>query len=467
MADLFEYQKPMFNLTENGFSVTNREDFKVFLDEVWQKYKEELPQKYFRENSFDEADEDISKKQPFIYFEADKIKPKNYIGFIKYENYSFYLYPKICEYEYTSIKQEYEEKKDKETKQKLTAKRKQINQMLYLWLRYSDNNILPKIEASLDEIPDYDFMDFLIYSFAKYTSDLLSVSVYQHYEEISEETSFLKGKLNFNEYIKNSAMGKAHKFHCTYDSFEMNNKFNQIIKYTAKMLLNITDKDENKNYLNDIIFKLDEVDDVVCSYNDCEKVYINRFMDDFITVLDYCKLFLKNSVTFNDFGEFNNFAFLFRTELLFEDFITNFAKENIEDVVIKDQSIFQLDENDKFHIKPDLIIENGQNKKIIDIKYKDIKDYNNVSNADIYQCITYAVKCSSNDITLLYPVFNKNQKIDSVSIELAEMYKKSVDDGIITLHFGFVNCCPDTDNKKDLEKNIKEQLETIICGEQQ
>lgn len=444
---LFEYQK----LTDLPKGV-KREEFKSFLDEVWQKYKEEYPEKYFREEkTSDESDEDISKKQPFIYFDGDKIKPKNYIGFIKYKDFSFNLYPKICGDEYENG----------------TVTKEQINQMILLWIQYSDNVILPKIEAGIAEITDCDFMDFIIYRFAKYTSDLLSISIYQHYEEISEETTFLKGKLNFNEYIKNCAMGKAYKFHCTYDSFEVNNKFNQIIKYTAKSLLNITNNDINKNYLNDIIYTLDEVDDAVCTYSDCEKVYINRFMGDFITVLDYCKLFLKNSVTFNDFGEFNNFAFLFRTELLFEDFITNFAQENIEGVAIKDQSISQLDENAKFHIKPDLIIKDGKTiKKIIDIKYKKVEKYTDVSNADIYQCLTYAVKLGCNDITLLYPKFNNDDEqrrdINSVTIELAKPYRKEPFDGKINLKFKFINCCPYSDNIEYLEKDTKNELTKII-----
>ncbi len=262
-------------------------------------------------------------------------------------------------------------------------------------------------------------------------------------------------------------MGKAHKFHCTYDSFEVNNKFNQIIKYSAKSLLNITNNDINKNYLNDIIFTLDEVDDVICTYNDCEKVYINRFMGDFITILNYCKLFLKNSVTFNDLGDFSNFAFLFRTELLFEDFITNFSKENIEGVDIKDQSISKLDVSDKFHIKPDLIIKDGKTiKKIIDIKYKEVGKYSDVSNADIYQCLTYAVKLGCNDITLLYPKFNNDDEqrrdINSVTIGLAEAYRHEPFNGKISLNFKFINCCPCSNNLEYLKKDIQKELTKII-----
>jgi len=437
----FEYQKPMPDLPDGmKGSQEIKEGFKTFLDEVWKKYKEEMPEKY-RRDEYIEKDEETETKQPFISFDGDKFKPKNYIGFIKYKDFSFNIYPKICEDEYTNKK----------------ISKEKINQMIYLWLQYSDNTILPKIETGLDEISDYNFMDFLIYLFAKYTSDLLAVSIYQHYEEISGEIPFLKGKLNFNEYIKNCAMGKAHKFHCTYDSFEMNNKFNQIIKYVSKSLLNITDKSDNQNYLNDIIFKLDEVDDVVCTYSDCEKVYINRFMGEFNTVLDYCKMFLKHAVTFNEIGDIDNFAFLFRTEVLFEDFISNFAAERITKYTIEPQKKSALDTKGTFHIKPDLQIKGNDGfKKIIDIKYKKINSCKDVSNADIYQCVTYAVKRGCNDVMLLYPKFNNEKELESIQIELKE------GNTTINLKFAFIDCCPCNDNKDDLENKIETQLEKII-----
>jgi len=256
-------------------------------------------------------------------------------------------------------------------------------------------------------------------------------------------------------------MGKAHKFHCTYDSFEVNNKFNQIIKYVAKSLLDITNQDYNQKYLSDIIFKLDEVDDVVCTYNDCEKIYINRFMDDFTVVLDYCKLFLKNSITFNDSGEFNNFAFLFRTEVLFEDFISNFAAEKIVDYNILAQKESSLDTKGRFHIRPDILMltkeDNNKPLKIIDIKYKDAKK-NGISQADIYQCVTYAVKLGCYDVTLLYPVFNGDSKEDNVTIRLAQADKN------VELKFKFIECCPCSSNIKieDLEASIVSKLRDIL-----
>ena len=434
-TNLFEYK--FEKLPDNLHGETLKE-FKQFLNEVWQKYKEEKPT-YWRENLYeDENDEAISKKQKFLFFQDGQVKSRNYVGYIKFKDFEFNLYPKICS-----------QNNNKE----------KINNMLFLWLQYSNNNILPRIETNLSDYKNCDFIEILIYLFAKYTSDLLAISIYQHYEEISEETTFLKGKLNFTEYIKNIVCGKQHKFHCTYDSFEVNNKFNQIIKYVAKCLYGISKNTDNQNYLQDILYTLDDVDDVVCTAADCDSVYINRFMGEFNTVLDYCKLFLNNSITFNESGDFDNFAFLLRTEVLFEDFISNFAKEQFPNISITAQSQKKLDIKEHFHYRPDLIISDEDKKviKVIDIKYKDINSYNNVSQVDIYQCISYTIKENCTNITLLYPNFNQEKnKLDSIEINTELLPNNN-----IKISFVFIDCCRGDDINK-IAENIKTDLKNIL-----
>ena len=415
-------------------------DFKTFLNNVWQKYKDEKP-KFWRESENDDnSDIDICRTQQFLFFEEDKIKSKNYVGYIKYGNTEFNLYPKFCR------------GKNKDY----------ISKMLILWLSYSNNTIFPKIEnSSLNDIKCDSFFECLIYLFAKYTSELLSVSIYQHYEEISEETNFLKGRLNFSDYIKNIVNGKAHKFYCTYDSFEINNKFNQIVKYVSKCLFEISKNDDSKNLLSDIIFNLDAVDDVICTYNDCNSVYINRFMEDFNIVLDYCKLFLQNSITFNESGDFNNFAFLLRTETLFEDFISNATKEILEGFkVVKTQVSFPLDNDKKYYIRPDILIytkENSNNlTKIADVKYKEIKSRQDISYSDIYQCMAYAKKLKCNDVTLIYPKsLNYDFQNNNESIEIED----------INIKLRFIDCCSQEDfiKIKDLFDFEKDGITSFQC----
>lgn len=406
--NLYEYDKLQSLPTEN-FNIS---EFKNFLNDVWINYKDTVS--FWRDNlSEDITDFDIKSRQQFLYIDdRGKFKARNYVGYIKFQEYEFNLYPKIC--------------KDKD--------RQQITDIILKWLQYSNLYNFPHYESSLGFHECEDLFECLIYLYARYTSELFDSSIYQHYEEIIEETPFLKGKLNFTEYANNILTGKPHKFYCTYDSFEFNNKFNQIVKYVTKMLLSVSTK--NKEMLNKILFILDEVDDVICTYDDCKKVYINRFMEDFVTVLDFCKLFLQNCITFNKNGEFDTFAFLLRTEVLFEDYISNLTKETIKEYTIKPQNISSLDDNDKYHIRPDILVyekdESETPIKIIDVKYKDIKTYSDISYSDIYQCIAYATKLDCKDVTLLYPkTCDCEFQANNEAIKVQD----------IEIKFRFIDCC--------------------------
>jgi 5-methylcytosine-specific restriction enzyme subunit McrC len=177
-------------------------------------------------------------------------------------------------------------------------------------------------------------------------------------------------------------------------------------------------------------------------------------MGDFNTVLDYCKLFLSNSITFNESGEFDNFAFLLKTEVLFEDFISNLSAKYFKNIHAQVQE--PLDDEENFYIRPDLIV-GSKNKptKIIDIKYKDVKGYSNVSQADIYQCVTYAMKKGCDNVTLLYPSFdNSNKNLENVVIINTDKNTK------ITVSFKFIECCPPENMKsiKEYEKSVKDNI---------
>lgn len=396
--DLFEFGDPQelpldFNI----------DSFENFLNDIWIKYQNEKDKEYFYNFS---KDNQLSKKQRFLNINRNKIQSCNYVGLIKFKNKSFNLYPKIC-----------------------TNKEKQeITSMLLFWLRYSNIHTLPQIETGL-EYCEYDFFEILIYIYAKYTQNLFSTSLFQHYKEINKETTFLKGKLDINEYINNICNGKPHLFHCTFDSFELNNKFNQIVKYVSKKLLEITSNNFNKQLLNEIILVLNEVDDVNCSLEDCHQVYINRFMEDFVIVLEYCKMFLSHCISFNTDGENYSFAFLIRTEALFENFISNFIKLNYENenIKIKLQSILNLDKSNFFKIKPDIIIkQNNTISKIFDVKYKIINKTDDIQQGDIYQCLAYANRLQCNNITLLYPRNSNTNCIDCITVDGINIYFKFV-----------------------------------------
>lgn len=381
MINLFEYQ----NKQEFKGSFENLESF---LDDIWKK----------REKSqfFSEEESDRIEVQRFIQFihKTHDLKSNMYVGVIHFEGQKINLLPKIF-YEW-----------DREYTPEETSSMQ--NHILW-WLSYCKKMKFPNYQTSLDSTQS-DFFEILIYLFAKYTRELLSNTIYQQYEEVNEELSFMKGRLNTDEYItENAAKWNWHKMNCTYDAFVLDNKFNRIVKYVTTLLFNATSSHENKKYLREILFILDEVSDVRASAEDCLTIQFNPLFGCFETVRDYCYLFLSNSISLDYKNNLKLFAFLLPMEYVFEDFVFWFIEKELPDVVAKNQDTStHLDTQKNFSIRPDLILDIDGKRTIADTKYKiiysDDKDPKQwISQNDLYQMMAYAIRYNVSDIKLFYP----------------------------------------------------------------
>lgn len=293
------------------------------------------------------------------------------------------------------------------------------------WLSYCRKIKFPNYKTSLGDVKS-DFFEVLIYLFAKYTRQLLTSSIYQQYEEVNNELSFIKGRLNTNAYInENIATGRWHKLNCAYDAFVLDNKFNRIIKYVADLLFRNTISSENKKYLREILSILDEVSDVRATAEECASLQFNPMFGDFETVRDYCYLFLSSSVSFSYKNDLKLFAFLLPMEYVFEDFIFGFIEKEVKEVQAKAQvSSKYLDKEEAFALRPDLLLKVGSRSVIADTKYKivysDDKDpKKGISQSDLYQMLAYAVRFKIEEVILFFPntIQGYQEQVSEVFIE--------------------------------------------------
>jgi len=396
MINLFEYQNKV------AFPEEHFDNLELFLDDIWSKREK---------SSYYNEEENREEVQHFLQFlhKNKELKSNKFVGVIHFEDQTINLLPKIF-YNGTETNPEYV---------------KIINSHVLWWLSYCRKLRFPNYLSGLNA-QQADFFEILIYLFSKYTKELLSSTIYQKYVEIENELSFVKGRIDFNSYITdNLSKGRNHKLSCVFDSFEMDNNFNQCIKQVSKLLVSATKDAQNKRNLYDILFLLDEVSDVVISAEECKRIQFNPMFMDFETVRDYCVLFLENSVSFNYKNDLKLFAFLLPMEYVFEDFIYGFIDKEIEEVKAKSQKKKYLDETGDFTMKPDLVL-NVNNKMIIaDTKYKMVYDdsvdkKNGISQNDLYQMIAYAIRFKAPKIKLLYPNSVKNNTTHLKKIEILD-----------------------------------------------
>lgn len=435
MINLFEYQNKV------AFPEAHFDNLEVFLDAIWSKREK---------SSYYNEDENREEVQHFIQFlhKNKELKSNKFVGVIHFENQTINLLPKVF----------YKGTEATSTEVKL------INSHILWWLSYCRKLRFPNYLSGLNA-QQADFFEILIYLFSKYTKELLNSAVYQKYIEVDNELSFVKGCINFSEYInQNLARGRNHKVNCRYDSFEMDNPFNQCIKSVTRLLLSATKDQQNKKNLNDILFLLDEVSDVTISSEECKRIQFNPMFKDFETVRDYCVLFLENSVSFNYKNDLKLFAFLLPMEYVFEDFIFGFIEKELEGVKAKSQARYSLDEEHHFGLKPDLLLYANERKIIADTKYKmvyadDLDKKKGISQNDLYQMVAYAIRFKATDIKLLYP--NTIKKETTNELKTIEIVDELANNAKITIKAHQVTIL---DNKLSIDDLTSKKLNEVFDG---
>lgn len=398
MLNLFEYQNKV-TFKGNYFGLEN------FLDEIWNKRE--------RSNFYEIDDYEKVEVQRFVQFihKTEEIKSNKYVGVIHFEGQKLNLLPKIF----------YDSERAYDTKG-INA----IQQHILWYLSYCRKLKFPNFKSTLGSLKN-DFFEILIYLFAKYTRELLSNSIFQQYEEIERDVHNIKGRLNTSAYIsENLSKAHWHKVSCTYDSFVMDNKFNRIVKYVTQLLFNVSSNFENKKYLGEILFILDDVSDEKASAIECSSIVFNPMYKEFETIRDYCTLFLSNSISIDYKNDLKLFAFLLPMEYLFEDFVFGFIYRELNEINVKSQAnSTHLDEGKIFGLKPDLCISTATKRFIADTKYKivysDKKDpKNGISQNDLYQMVAYAIRFDIQDIVLLYPNMLKTRQNEMSGMQILD-----------------------------------------------
>jgi 5-methylcytosine-specific restriction enzyme subunit McrC len=179
--------------------------------------------------------------------------------------------------------------------------------------------------------------------------------------------------------------------------------------------MNQTKFANNIQMLQEVIFILDEVEDIPCNSYEVDNITLNSFFDDYNKVLDSCKLILNQQLYSSNTYDLTQWCLLFPMEYIFEDFVAGFlANKFSNDWKIEYQKSNEyLSSNPKaFNMQHDIFLTSKtseRRKVIIDTKYKlRSSDFKNdikkgIEQADLYQMTSYAFRRGCTDIFLLYP----------------------------------------------------------------
>ena len=222
---------------------------------------------------------------------------------------------------------------------------------------------------------------------------------------------FLKGKLLFQNHLKYNLAHKE-RFFVEYHLYDINRSENRIIKTALLYLFRFSNSAKNKKDLHVLLNVFDEVKGSMNVDADFEKCSNGRDMRAYEQVLRWCEVFLRGNSFTNAKGDKLATALLFPMEQLFESYVAEHLRKALVpknyEVRIQERKYHLF--KDIFRLKPDIVVENIQNKKIVvlDTKWKVLngdkgKNYG-ISQGDIYQMYAYGKKYDTERVVLLYPM---------------------------------------------------------------
>lgn len=247
---------------------------------------------------------------------------------------------------------------------------------------------------------NFPLMEIFITVFLNELENLIKFGVRKNYVKVSENSNFIKGKIKIINNIKYNFAHKERNY-IEYSKFIENIPENIILKTCLKFLQNKTIDIYNKKRINEALFVFDEISITHNVSNEFNKISLNRLNRYYETPLELAQIFLMGNSFLPQAGKTNLLSLMFPLEKLFEEYVFFNLKREYKNLfkTIKAQSnpYCLIESENKFKLKPDIVMENNDNILILDTKWK-LLDINsndgkyNISQSDLYQLYAYGKK---------------------------------------------------------------------------
>ena len=323
-----------------------------------------------------------------------------YVGFISKGNTRLQILPKI--YEKTSSNE--------------TDVQRESMRVMQNLLRVSEFNKILQLPDQTSSADQLDLMELFIGIFADKIISLYSRQMYREYIDIEENSTFVKGRIQFSENIRQNPV-RMDRHVVNYQNYEQNNALNNIIKTMVIRLLRLTQDSNIKNRLKKALLFLDDASETLLSIELFDSVRFTRLNMQFKPVFEMAKMFFLNLSPESYAGDETVFSFLVPLNELFEYYLykvfSNLGNEFNAKYQNRHRFVFSP-KGDDVYIKPDILLEKSNKLVLIaDAKYKNPNyengRYTKINQSDIYQVFAYARAYGINNVALVYPLFDDHQ----------------------------------------------------------
>jgi len=290
-------------------------------------------------------------------------------------------------------------------------KRSIVIKNIYYMLSYAYQNLQHKNFKEIETEYFENIQDLFAAILAIGINSQLKQGLNREYIEKQDSLSALKGKINIRESIQ-LKLRNINRLSCCFDELSENHYMNQILKTTARFLVNDSNvKRENKDLLKKALLFFSGVDILEPLAINWQKLNYNRNNASYRMMMNICYLVLHELLLTTEDGRQKLAAFLDDQVMskLYEKFILEYYKKHFSQYYpapkeIKWNATGAIDFLP--NMKSDTMLFDGQKKLIIDAKYygkimQTQYDTDTFRSNNLYQIFTYVKNEDKNNTGLV------------------------------------------------------------------
>ena len=269
------------------------------------------------------------------------------------------------------------------------------------------------------ELFDAPLTEWVMGQFLNELDHLVKRGIRFDYQRVEEEQRFLRGQLNVVAQMRQPP-GRQHHFQIRHDVFLPDRAENRLLKLALEQVANATQDAANWRLANELRSILAEIPASRLVQADLRAWSRDRLMAHYQAIKPWCELILNRQMPIAVAGEWQGMSLLFPMEKLFERYVAGWLQgQLLPGATLESQAASEYlcghDEGQMFRLKPDLLIDAGSQRWILDTKWKRLdagqrkKNYW-LSQSDFYQLFAYGhkyrLKQGTPTLVLIYPYWS-------------------------------------------------------------
>ena len=257
-------------------------------------------------------------------------------------------------------------------------------------------------------------LELLIRLFCEKLADAVRQGMPRQYTDQEDDLPALRGRLDITRQFSTLAVSPE-KLACQFDVLSPDIALNQVMRAAISKLSRLAQAPDNQRALRELNFAYADISEVPASALRWDLIVLDRTNTRWRQLLSMARLFLGDRHQQTSAGPIDGFSLLFEMNVLFEEYVARLVARALAGSGLRVSAqgghrdcLFE-GETGRFRTRPDIVVRRGdQTALIIDTKWKRIVERiddpkQGVSQADVYQMMSYGRLYDCSCVVLLYP----------------------------------------------------------------